>query len=181
MQKIKRISITGPESTGKSRLAKELSEYYNTRWVPEFAREYLNKINRPYTFDDILEIARKQLQKEDELITKANDYLFCDTDITVTKIWCEYKYHKCHTWIEEQFNNHKYDLFLLCDTDLPWEYDPQRENANERNELFELYSKTLETANYPFVIIRGTEGTRTQNAIDAVENYFKSSSNILQH
>lgn len=170
MQNIKRIAVTGPESTGKSQLAKDLAIFYHTLWVPEFAREYLDKINRPYNYDDILEIAKKQIEIENRFSEKTNKLLFCDTDITVTKIWCEFKYKKCHQWIDDQFKNHKYDLYLLCDVDLPWEFDPQRENANERNELFDIYLKTLKTANYPFVIINGTGDLRKQNAINAVNN-----------
>lgn len=175
MQKtIKRIAITGPESTGKSRLAKELADYYQTVWVPEFAREYLSNLNRPYNYDDILIIAKNQLDIENNLITKANRFIFCDTDFTVTKIWCDFKYKKTHPWIDEQFKSHKYDCYLLCNIDLPWEYDPQRENANERNELFEIYLTTLRTANYPYSIINGEGRLRIQNAIDYINNSFLS-------
>jgi NadR type nicotinamide-nucleotide adenylyltransferase len=175
MQKtIKRIAITGPESTGKSRLAKELADYYQTVWVSEYAREYLNKLNRPYNYNDILEIAKKQLENENQLLAKANRFLFCDTDFTVTKIWCNFKYNKCHKWIEEQFDTHKYDHYLLCNIDLPWEYDPQRENATERKELFEIYLTTLKTANYPFSIINGEGSLRILNAREFIDNSFVS-------
>ncbi|MCD4681228.1 MAG: ATP-binding protein, partial [Bacteroidales bacterium] len=86
---IKRIAITGPESTGKSQLAKKLAEHYNTVWVPEFAREYLNIINRPYGQADILDIAKGQVESEDRLANFAKKILFCDTEAIVTKIWSE--------------------------------------------------------------------------------------------
>ena len=166
---IKRIAITGPESTGKSQLAEELAKHYQTLWVAEYAREYLEKINRSYNYDDILQIAKEQLNRENSAVKNANNVIFCDTDFTVTKIWCEFKYKQCHQWINEQFLHHKYDLYLLCDTDLLWEFDTQRENPNEREELFQIYYNTLIKAGFPFVVINGIGEDRLKNAIECVE------------
>lgn len=170
--KVFRIAVTGPESTGKSRLAMELAEFFETVWVEEYARTYLNEIGREYKYDDILIIAMQQIENENMTEVKANKFIFCDTDITVCKIWCEFKYKKCHDWINAMFKNHTYDLFLLCDIDLPWEFDPQRENANERSELFDLYLDALKSENFPFVIISGLGSARTQNAIDEIRKRF---------
>lgn len=168
---IKRIAITGPESTGKSQLAEELAKYYQTLWVPEYAREYLEKINRPYNYNDVLQIAKHQLDEENIAAEKANKILFCDTDFTVTKIWCDFKYKQCHDWINEQFLTHKYNLYLLCSTDLPWTFDPQRENPNEREELFQIYLKTLRDINFPYRIVDGIGETRLKNAIKIIDKH----------
>ncbi len=167
-----RIAVTGPESTGKSALANELANFFDTVWVEEYARTYLNKIGREYQYDDILNIAMQQIENENMAATKANKFVFCDTDITVCKIWCEFKYKKCHDWINAMFKNHTYDLFLLCDIDLPWEFDPQRENANERTELFDLYQNALKSENFPFVVVSGSGSIRTQNAIAEIQKRF---------
>ncbi len=167
---IKRIAITGPESTGKSQLAEGLALHYQTLWVAEYAREYLEKLNRAYNYDDILQIAKEQLKRENAAAEKANHFLFCDTDVTVTKIWCEFKYKHCHDWINETFLQHKYDLYLLCDTDIPWAFDPQRENPNEREELFQLYQQILKAAKFPFAIVSGIGALRLENAIKIVNN-----------
>ena len=166
---IKRIAITGPESTGKSRLAEELAKHYNSVWVPEYAREYLKNINREYNYDDVLQIAKGQIERENKQAEKANNILFCDTDFTVTKIWCDFKYKQCHDWINEQFLAHQYDLYLLCSTDLPWEPDSLRENPNEREELFQIYLKVLKSAGLPYVIVNGIEEERTKSAIDSID------------
>ena len=171
--KVFRIAITGPESTGKSQLARELAYYFNTVWVKEFARTFLNNLNREYVYDDILNIAIQQIENENTLAMNANSFIFCDTDLTVCKIWCEFKYKKCHEWINESFKNHVYDLYLLCDIDLPWEYDPQRENADERTELFNLYVAALQSENFPFVIISGSGTQRTKNAINEIIKKFE--------
>lgn len=172
MQKIKRIAITGPESTGKSQLSEKLARFYNTVWVNEYSREYLENLGRDYNYDDILKIAQQQYNLENNEALKANTFLFCDTDFTVTKIWCEFKYGKCHEWISEMFLKHKYDLYLLCDIDLPWIYDPLREHPDKREALFSLYKNTLEKANFNFEIISGTGDKRLNNAIKALEKHF---------
>ena len=78
---IKKIVVIGGESTGKSTLCEQLASHYETVWVTEFAREYLEQLGREYVEQDLLQIAKGQLNAEDEAITKANQFLFCDTVI----------------------------------------------------------------------------------------------------
>lgn len=167
-----RISITGPESTGKSELAKQMAIHYQTIFVPEFAREYLENLGKAYVFEDIVKIAKKQLALENKLAEQAHKILFCDTDILVTKIWSYYKYNKCDPWIEEEAKSHRYDLYLLCDIDLPWVEDPLREHPGKREELFGLYLKELQQLKVRYAIISGTGPKRTENAILAVNRTF---------
>lgn len=167
-----RISITGPESTGKSSIAKQLAEHFNTLFVPEFAREYINNIHRPYVYEDILEIAKGQLHQEIEISTKVKNIFFCDTDLIVTKIWSEHAFGKCDSWILENIETHPYDLYLLMNIDLPWEFDPQREHPHMREFFFKLYENELLSRNLPFKIISGTGDNRLANAINIVEKFF---------
>lgn len=166
---IKRIAITGPESTGKSSLAIALAKYFNTVAVPEYAREYIDDLNRPYCYDDIELIAKGQLQREEMMLPLANKILFCDTDILVTKVWSDFVYHKCSDWINDKVINHEYDLYLLTNVDIPWEYDPQRENPNQRQELFDIYYQQLKRNNFNFNVIDGLDEKRLQRAISFVE------------
>lgn len=168
---IRKIAITGPESTGKSMLAQQLADHYHTLWVPEFARDYLTTLNRPYEEDDILYIARQQLQREKASAAMAKDRLFCDTELIVTKIWSEVKYGRCHPWILKQIELNRYDLYLLCDIDLPWEFDPLREHPGKRKFLFDLYHRELSERGFPFTVIRGNGPKRLENAIQMIENF----------
>ncbi len=161
---LKRVAITGPESTGKTKLTAWLADSYQTVWVPEYARQYLEKNGPEYTLDDVVSIARGQLAQENATAEKANTILFCDTDILVTKIWCEVVFGTCPQWIEQQFLSHSYNLYLLCYPDLPWEPDPLRENPDNRMELFTLYQKTLKENNLPFKIVKGLGKARFENA-----------------
>jgi len=120
-------------------------------------------------FEDIAVIAKKQLEQENTMAGKAGSILFCDTDFLVTKIWSNFKYGKCDPWIEEQVKSHRYDLYLLCDIDLPWVEDPLREHPGQREELFDIYLKELQGLNVEFAIISGKGRGRTENAILAVE------------
>jgi len=165
-----RVAITGPESTGKTELAKQLAAYYQTTYVPEIAREFLASLGRAYIFEDIVKIAREQLDMENSFAEKPGKILFCDTDLLVTKIWSIFKYGKCDPWIEEKVKSHRYDLYLLCGIDMPWAEDPLRENPGQREELFGLYLNELQLLKVNFAIISGLGERRLRNAILAIES-----------
>jgi NadR type nicotinamide-nucleotide adenylyltransferase len=169
---IKKIAITGPESTGKSTLAEHLAHHYGTSWVPEYAREYIDKLDRPYNQQDILTIARQQLKNENKIGRKANRFLFCDSELIVTKIWSEDKYKSCDEWILKKIEEYKYDLYLLCYIDLPWQDDPQREDPHRREYLFDLYLQELTERNLPFYAISGLGKKRLKHAIMQIESFF---------
>jgi NadR type nicotinamide-nucleotide adenylyltransferase len=173
-----KIAITGPESTGKSILAKQLAEHYLTVWVPEYAREYINNLDRPYNQEDILEIARGQIRSENAICRRTSELLICDTELIVTKIWSEVKYGKCDSWILNKIENHKYNLYLLCDIDIPWSEDPQREHPHMREYLFNLYRHELLTRELPFFIVTGIGHGRLDNAIRIIDSFINSEFNI---
>ncbi len=165
---VKKIAIVGPESTGKSSLAQALAEHYQTAWVPEYARGYLDQLVLPYQKNDLTKIAHGQLRLEDEWMNTANGLLFCDTNLIVIKIWSEFKYGNCDTEIIEKMLSRKYDLHLLTDIDLPWEPDPQREHPTKRLELFKWYEEELKNQKLPYSIIRGENQARITSAIKAI-------------
>ncbi len=168
---LRKFAITGPESTGKSTLSKQLATYYNCDLVEEYAREYIDKLTQPYTQEDILQIAKTQKKIELQKTKEVNKILITDTELIVTKIWSEFKYQNCHPWILENIEKQNYDLYLLCDIDLPWEEDPQREHPHLRKHLFNLYKQELERRNLNFKIISGKKETRFENARRFIESY----------
>jgi nicotinamide riboside kinase len=162
--------ITGPESTGKSSLTKQLATHYQTVWVPERARTYLEEIGRPYRESDLLEIAREQLTLEDRLAREANKYLFCDTGMLVLKIWSEHAYQRCHPWILEQLQKRNYYHYLLPGIDMPWEPDPQREHPELRTYFFALYQKQLALYRKPYSLVAGLGSRRMKEAIRIIDS-----------
>jgi NadR type nicotinamide-nucleotide adenylyltransferase len=178
MQPIKKIVIIGPESTGKSSLCEELAQYYETEWCVEFAREYLITNGTNYTVDDLLVIAKGQLALEDEMALQVNNTLpiihqpklFIDTDMYVMKVWSEYVFGECDFFILDTIAHRKYDLYLLCDIDLPWVKDDLREYPDEkpRKELFNMYKDLLINQNTPWTLISGNYQERLTAAIKAV-------------
>lgn len=176
---ITRIAITGPESTGKTTLSKTLAEKFNTVWIPEYVREYFSIFGSDYTYEDLEKIAKGQWALEKQIEKNANQLFFADTEMLVIKIWSECKYEKCSPWILNTLKTYAYDLYLLCYIDLPWEYDPLRENPSksERLELFKLYVKNLERYNLPYVIINGKNQERNSMAINAVQNFLENKPN----
>ncbi len=168
---MQKIVLTGPESTGKTTLAKQLAGHFGTLWVPEFAREYLEKLNRPYREDDLLEIAKGQVAAEEELTEKAKDLLFLDTSLEVIKIWSQVVFGRCHPVIQDQLKNRLPDLYLLCRPDLPWEPDPLRENPSDRDVLFDLYQCELAGLGSLFIELNGVGNERFEKAVAHVETF----------
>ena len=172
---IHRIAILGPESTGKSNLCRSLSKHYKDIWVPEFARTYLEQIDRNYNYEDLLTIAQGQKESEDILSNAARSILFCDTTLLTIKIWSEFKFGRCDCWILDTLEQQKYALTLLCDIDLAWQEDVLRENPHDREELLEIHKKELLYYEQDFVVVSGTGEERTRSAIEHIEEFLQVS------
>ena len=177
MKGIRKIVVIGPESTGKSSLCEKLAIHFHTTWCPEYAREYLLQHGTRYTFDDLLTIAKGQVVLEDRvaesLMNAENNpsMLFIDTDQYVMKVWCEFVFERCHQWILDQIVVRKYDLYLLCNTDLPWVKDELREypDLESRERLFHIYRDIMINQNTNWIEIRGGDyQQRLKMALDAV-------------
>lgn len=173
---MKKVVITGPESTGKSELTRFLAAHYGCPFALEYAREYLEARDGDYRFEDLAEIARGQIAAEEVATEEARaqgaPYVFLDTDLITLKIWSEYKYSRCDAYISEQIRVRHYDLYLLCNTDLPWQPDPLREHPNHRQELMEIHTQTLVQLQKPFVLISGQGHVRLKNAVETVAEVF---------
>ncbi len=176
---LQKIVVLGPESTGKSTLCEALAKHYHTIWCPEYARQYLSENGTKYTFENLLTIAKGQLASEQKAIQEAEgllakgltNKLIIDTDMYVMKVWSEYVFNNCDPYILEKINKQKYDLYLLCDIDLPWTADEMREYPDEtpRKELFTIYKEALLNQNTPWAVVSGTGAARLANAIKIID------------
>ena len=152
-----KIIITGPESSGKTTLSRNLSHSLKGGLVNEYARKYINQNNNQYIYEDLLKIAKTQYQNEESI--KDNKLCFCDTDLITIKIWSEFKYNKCASWITNKIIQQKNEkrIYLLCKPDINWEYDSQRENESNRDEIFDIYLKELKKLNHLFFVVKGSK------------------------
>ena len=177
---MKKIVIIGPESTGKSTLSEQLALHFKTAWVPEYAREYLVIHGMEYAFEDLLTIAKGQLNLEDEIVKEVaamklpsgskDQLVFIDTDMYVMKVWCEFVFQKCHQFILDKIVERRYDLYLLCNIDLPWTHDPLREypDREPREQLFRMYKDLMVNQSTRWVEISGGYEERLQKAVAAI-------------
>lgn len=163
-----RIGVTGPESTGKSTLSKELQKHYNCAMVDEFARDYLEKRGGKYGINDLDIIAQNQFNNIHSVFPN-QQLLVCDTELTVLKIWSEFKYDSCSPIIQQLLNKQQIDYYFLCDIDLPWEEDPLREHPNQRGELFELYQQSLDNRKCNYTILKGDNKQRLTQAVKIID------------
>jgi NadR type nicotinamide-nucleotide adenylyltransferase len=182
---LKKVVILGPESTGKSTLCEQLAAHYQTLWCPEYAREYLLKHGMNYTYDNLLTIAKGQIELEERTVnswqstaakshsplTTPHSPVFIDTDMYVMKVWCEFVFGKCHRFILEQIVERQYDLYLLCNVDLPWVKDELREypDLESRQRLYYIYKDIMINQSTPWIEISGNYEERLEKAIRAVD------------
>ena len=169
---IKRIVLTGAESTGKSTLAKSLSEHYCAPWSKEFVREYIHTLGRDLIAKDVDTIARGQLAVEDAALDNAQKIVIHDTNIVSTIIYAEYYFGEALTWANSIVPKRGYSLYLLCSPDIPWVADPrQRTSLNARATLHTLFKKRIEKYGYPYLQISGSHPNRLNQAIQAIDCY----------
>ncbi len=176
-----KIAILGPESTGKTMLAEQLAAHFHTDFVPEYSREYLKDFQGKYGINDVIAIAKGQQRSIDEAAKKSKEILISDTEAIVNKVWCEYVFNQTPKEIEDLVQKQDFDLYLLCDTDLEWTFDPLRENPdlNERKTIFALYLKALNTLDANYAIISGQGKDRFENALKAINEMNKAQRHIV--
>ncbi len=164
------IVITGAESTGKSTLSESLGEYFNAPVIPEFARIYIEHLGRQYNYDDVEIIAKKQIEQLNTLKEEDHSVIFVDTWLIITKIWFEVVFKRFPEWLDESIVSSPIDLFLVCDTDLPWVADTVRENGGEmRSILQNMYIRNIKKYNFTYNIVNGKNHQRFNNALRHVK------------
>jgi NadR type nicotinamide-nucleotide adenylyltransferase len=166
----KKLVLIGVESSGKTTLAQALAEKLQGTYVPEYARMYLDAHGLSYQQEDLLAIAKGQSELIKEACNKEEQWIVCDTDLLVIKVWSEQVFGSCDAWIEEQIKNEPSDYYILCSPDIDWEYDPQRTlpNLEDRLALHKHYKSLLQQLHCNFIEVNGALNNRVQQVIAAL-------------
>lgn len=152
-----KVGVIGPESSGKSTLARYLSKRYNGILVPEYARDYVErKGTTEVTWEELCEIAKHQIEEMEQLERVGEGFVFFDTELIVTKVWFDYAFGRVPEWFAEAVRRFPMDVYLLCQPDIPWIPDPARTNGTDaiRRELFDRYEAEIQALNIPYYIIQ---------------------------
>ncbi|TCK65100.1 NadR type nicotinamide-nucleotide adenylyltransferase [Winogradskyella wandonensis] len=173
-----KVVVFGPESTGKTTLSRQLARYYNSVWVPEYARDYLqNKWNnerKTCEQKDLLPIAIGQMKLENELAKKTDSVLICDTDLLETKVYSEAYYQgTCDPILDKFAQENTYDLYFLTYIDTPWEADDLRDKPNERERMFKAFETALKQYKKPYVLLKGGKLERLEKAVSYINELLK--------
>lgn len=170
----KRVCVFGPESTGKSTLARELAARFKTVWVPEYARAHLEAQGGAIAAGDIPKIARGQRAAEEALARDANRVLVLDTDLLETTIWSDVLFGSCPDDVRAEAERRSCDLYLLTDVDVPWVKDSVRYLPDDRRSFFERCRRALEERKRRFITLSGSWEKRSADAAAAVEDLIRS-------
>ncbi len=164
-----KIAFTGPESTGKTSLSMLVSETFDGVYIPEYSRSFLEKSNGFYEEQDLVTIALGQCEVLQSVLISGNQLLVSDTDMTVMKVWSQFKYGRVSPMIEKLYKEESFDHLFLCDTDIPWEEDPLREHPESRDELFALYLEMIQAKTKNFTIVKGSLKERLMQVRQVIE------------
>ena len=176
-----KVVLFGPESTGKTTLAEQLARHYNSIWVREYARRYLqdkwNNERKTCEPEDLLPIAIGQMKLENDLAQKTNSVLICDTDLLETKVYSEaYYVGSCDPNLEKYALENTYDLYFLTYIDTPWEADDLRDKPNERERMFKAFEEALKKYNRPYILLKGNKKERLAKAVKHIDLLIKNKS-----
>ncbi len=182
-----KVVLFGPESTGKTTLAEQLADHYQTLWVPEYMRQFLEekweKNRQLITKEDLLPISHGQLRQEEIASKKVENLLICDTNILELKVYSEYYYDGyCPEFIEREVMNLSIkaekivDIYLLTYVDTPWEEDILRDRPNNREEMFSIFEAELKKQKFPFKILKGNLEERFDKAVEIIDSLLKTKS-----
>ncbi len=171
--RLTRIVVTGSESTGKTTLAQSIAEHYGVAWIPEFARDYAENKGDPLSEADVGLIAAGQIAREDAAFEKASGVVILDTDIVSTVVYSEHYYGRAPSWIHQAARERLADLYLLCDTDLPWVADLVRDAQHQRRRVHDLFVQRLAQLAAAVRVVSGTtlRDERLQRAVTHIEDW----------
>ena len=180
---IVKVVLFGPESSGKTTLSQHLARYYNTVWVPEFARDYLqqkwNNKRKTCEKEDFIPIAIGQMALENKLAEKADKILICDTDLLETKVYSEEFYDGfVDEILERAAIENSYDLYLLTYIDTPWEKDDLRDRPEQRLEMFSAFENALIQHKRPYILLIGNKEARLKIATKAIDEVLAQRENL---
>lgn len=169
-----RICLFGPESTGKTTLARDLAAHFGAGLVPEFARAYLEQRDGAFTYPDMEAIGRGQLALQQKGESETNGLLFCDTDLLTTTLWSRWFFGRCSPWLEKEAAAQTFDLTLLTCVDVPWVADIVRYLPEEREAFYGQCVQALRAHRREFVTVAGDWDQRREKAVVAVERLLRA-------
>ncbi len=174
---ITNVVFLGAPSTGKTTIASQLAKDYNTVWMPEYGREYWEKhqIERRLSLSQLVEIAQGHLEREETLLSQANQYLFTDTNALTTYQFSLY-YHKTVAPELAQLTHQaisRYDLVFLCDVDIPYNCTWDRSGETNRNIFQKQIHNDLIIRKIPFFTLHGNLNTRINFVKNVLSRYQK--------
>jgi NadR type nicotinamide-nucleotide adenylyltransferase len=169
---LRRICVTGPESTGKTTLARRLADWSSAEWVAEASRLYAERKASELVASDVSPIAREHVTLAGEAEARAGArgarLVVLDTDLLSTVVYARHYYGAAPRWVERVERERRADLYLLCDVDVPWVPDGVRDRPANRAEMLALFRGALARRHADVVLVRGSWDERWAIATAAV-------------
>ncbi len=164
-----KIVLTGPESSGKSQLCRQLAEHFQAPFASEYARIFLEQHGPGYDFAMLDKIRSGHHQHQQSTLSRPVALAFLDTDLINFLVWEKLVFAQVHNELVDELFDEIDHHYLICYPDLPWTPDPLRENPENRIDIFEAHRREIEKRGRSYRIVKGHGFERFKNAIAAVE------------
>jgi nicotinamide riboside kinase len=177
-----RIVVSGSECTGKTTLARALSEKLGAPFSIESARDYVSELGRAVQFSDVEPIARRQMEIEDALLDNDSRLYVFDTDLFSTLIYSRLYFGCCPDWIEPLCRARRADLYLLCEIDLPWvkdDFQRGQDTPTKRQHAHDLFANVLNENDCSIRAVSGLNDNRLQCAVSAIETWLSGRTTMV--
>jgi NadR type nicotinamide-nucleotide adenylyltransferase len=167
----RRVVVVGAASTGTTTMARALANHYDTRWVPEYGRLYASGFestsDQTLSEDDFVHIARSQNRLEDQFARNYDHLLVADTNSLATHLWYEHYHGSMSERVQKASADRPVDLYLLTDTDIPFEQDGTQAGKAAREKMHDRFKEELSKRDTPHVLLSGEHEQRMEQAIAA--------------
>lgn len=177
---VARVAFVGAPSTGKTTLCEALSRRFDTTWMPEYGREYFERhhAGRRITIEQLVELAEGHRRLEDERVLDANRFLFVDTEAMITRLFSLYFHDRCDERLERLADDSatRYDLFFLCEDDIPYADTPDRSGEANRAAFQTFLRNDLARRKIPYITVRGTLHDRSERVAHILNRFVKYAS-----
>jgi nicotinamide riboside kinase len=142
-----------------------LAVHYNTVWVPEYLREFVEAEARVPFERDQFRIAQIQMEREHAAAAGASRFLFCDTTPFMTAIYSGVYWGRVDPQLAALDHLDDYAVTLVTAPDGPWVADGlQRESEAVRQSVHRALIDKLERRSIAYTLVTGSLEQRVVQA-----------------
>ncbi len=177
-----KVVFLGAMSTGKSTITEALARRYHTTFASEYGRFYWteHQVDRRIGLEDFNNIATGHIRLEEQAFLRSDKYCFVDTNAITTYMFALDYHSKAPELLTRLAleNAFRYDLFFLCEDDIPYDDTWDRSGDQKRHIFHKQIIADLKQRNIPYISLKGTLEERIKK-VDRILGTYKPYCNFF--